>query len=230
MSRRVAAEAVLWVALGAGCTPEQPPAPELPPAGTPVAGEPVFFVPKEMQAVLTFAGEKGAFSDTSDVEKVPEESRGMVRVALLGGAAPPPGAVWVTNLRKPDEAGRFALETVPRDLFEEFALGQGMASTVKLPEGIEPPEQVPALQPGELVVYKTDWCGVCKKVEEYLERKGAKYVAKDIEKDPEAAAELAAKAKAQGVPMGSVPVIDLGGELMVGFDRERLERRLSAGS
>ena len=78
----------------------------------------------------------------------------------------------------------------------------------------------------EIVVYKTAWCGVCSKLTAYLDKKGVEYVAKDIEKDRDAAAELQAKAKEKGVPTGSVPVIDVGGELMVGFDRARLEELL----
>ena len=79
---------------------------------------------------------------------------------------------------------------------------------------------------GEVVLYKTSWCGVCKKVESYFDRKGVQYVAKDIEKDREAAAELQAKAAKAGVATGSVPIIDVGGELIVGFDRGRLEKLL----
>ncbi|RMH00355.1 MAG: hypothetical protein D6705_00560 [Deltaproteobacteria bacterium] len=110
-------------------------------------------------------------------------------------------------------------------MFEELALGQGLASKVELPEGLEPPEQ-PA-DTGQIVVYKTSWCGVCKKLEAYLRRKGVEYVAKDIEADRGAAAELAAKLAEHGARGGSVPVIDVRGELIVGFDRARLERLLS---
>jgi glutaredoxin len=67
---------------------------------------------------------------------------------------------------------------------------------------------------------------VCKQVQSYLDRKGVKYVAKDIEKDPAAAGELRTKAKEKGVQTGSVPVIDVRGELMVGFNRARLEQLL----
>ena len=93
----------------------------------------------------------------------------------------------------------------------------------EIPAGIEPPEAKPS---EGVIVYKTDWCGVCKKLTAYLDRKGVEYVAKDIEKDPAAAGELQAKAKAKGIQTGSVPVIDVGGELMVGFDRARLEKLL----
>jgi glutaredoxin len=207
------------------CEPEKPPAPDKPAtAAAAEAAEPAFFVPGTSQAVLTFAAEKGTFDDTSKVEAVPEVARGLVRVSLLDGPAPPSGKVWVANLRKAEADGSYALSTVDRELFEELALGEGLSSQVQLPEGLEPPEQL-GPQTG-IIVYKTAWCGVCKKLEAYLDRKGIKYEAKDIEQDAKAAAELQAKAKEQGLQTGSVPVIDIRGQLMVGFDRARLEKML----
>ena len=135
----------------------------------------------------------------------------------------------MANLKNAPGEGGYSLETVDRNLFEELALGQGLSSEFKLPEGLEPPAQV-AANTGDIIVYKTSWCGVCKKVEAYLDRKGVTYVAKDIEKDRKAAAELQAKAAKAGTKTGSVPVIDIGGELMVGFDRAKLERLLAKGA
>lgn len=174
--------------------------------------------------MLTYAGERGAFADAQRAAEIPDEAKGMVRVKLLGGPTPPPGRVWVANLRDLS-GGKVELSTVERDLFEEYALGDGRKSSAELnlPEGIEPPEV--AAHDG-VIVYKTDWCGVCKKLTAYLDRKGVKYEAKDIEKSPEAAAELQAKAREKGVQTGSVPIIDVRGELLVGFDRARLEKLL----
>ena len=222
------------VALALGllaCEDERPPAPKSHADGPPGAAAAAeagaaeaFFEPGASPAVITYAGDRGTFADTSKVDAVPEEARGLVRVKLLEDDDAPPGAVWVTNLRTPEADGRFRLRPVPRNMFEELALGEGRGSAVQLPEGLQPPEQVAAAE--GVVVYKTAWCGVCKKVESYLRRKGVAYEAKDIEKDPKAAAELQAKAKAQGVRTGSVPVIDVGGQLIVGFDRARLETLL----
>ncbi len=216
----------LLALLGFACEPEKPPAPDKPAAGAASAeasSGPAYLSP-DADFVLTYAAEKGTFDDTSKLDVVPEVARGMVRVKLLGGPEAPPGQVWVANLRTPEGDGRFKLSTVDRDLFEELALGQGLSSAVQLPEGLQPPEQL-GPQTG-IIVYKTDWCGVCKKLEAYLKRKGIKYEAKDIEKDPQAAAELKAKADAKGLRTGSVPVIDVRGELMVGFDRGKLEKML----
>jgi glutaredoxin len=217
----------LAACLTLACEPEKPPAPDRPATaaeGSQADSTRPVFDPKQAEYVLTFAAEKGTFDDTSKVDAVPEVARGLVRVKVLGGEPPPAGQVWVANLRTPDADGHYELSTVDRELFEELALGQGLSSVVELPEGLQPPEQLPP-QTG-IVVYKTEWCGVCKKLEAYLQRKGIQYEAKDIEKDASAAAELQAKADAKGMRTGSVPVIDVRGELMVGFDRARLEKML----
>ncbi len=212
------------VTLGA-CGPEKPPAPETAPASASVASEDAPVLPATPEAVvLSFAGERGQFRDTSKPDDVPEEARGLVRVTLLQGPEPPPGRVWVANLRTPEASGGWRLTTVERGQFEELALGQGRSSRVELPPGLEPPPAAPPEAP--VIVYKTDWCGVCKQLLAYLDRKGVQYVAKDIEKDRAAAGELQAKAAKKGLKTGSVPVIDVRGELMVGFDRARLEKLL----
>ncbi|MFV8756044.1 glutaredoxin domain-containing protein [Nannocystaceae bacterium ST9] len=214
-------------AIPLACSPERPPSAEDDRPRTraePAEAEPIALDAMADQFVLTYAGERGEFADCKTIAEVPEGSRGLVGVAKLG-QRPPPGEVWVTNLLEPASDGRYPLKSVPRDEFEEIVLGSGRSSKFTLPEGLELPD-VAADREGPIIVYKTSWCGVCKKLEAYLDRKGVQYVAKDIEKDREAAAELAAKAKQAGVPTGSVPMIDVGGELLRGFDRERLEALL----
>lgn len=219
--------ASILVVFGA-CEPETPPAPKTAPATKDDALPTSSVKLGEQPAVLTFAGEKGSFADGKALDEVPEASRGMVRVTVQGGEPPPAGHVWVANLKTPKPDGSFELKPVRRDRFEEYALGQGLSSKIELPDGLEPPKQWRALEPGEVVVYKTSWCGVCKKLEGYLKRKNIPYVAKDIEKDQAAAAELAAKAKQAGIDASGVPVVDVGGQLMVGFDRARLEAMLKS--
>lgn len=217
--------AIACLTVATACEPETPPKPKEVPAAAAEAAEAPTLQPGETQAIFTFAADRGTFADGQEVAAIPEDARGMVRVSLLDGPRPPAGKVWVANLKA--ETAEVPLETVDRDLFEELALGQGLSSAVVLPEGLEPPEQLAAAG-GEIIVYKTSWCGVCKKVEAYLDRKGIAYVAKDIESDRAAAGELKAKADKAGVKTGSVPVIDVRGELMVGFDRARLEKMLAS--
>jgi glutaredoxin len=218
---------LVLLAFALACSPERPPAPDDDrPArgGEPELAEPAFLDADHDQFVLTYAGDRGAFLDAKTIAEVPEAARGLVGVNKLD-QRPPPGRLFVTNLLAPGPDGRYALQTVPREQFEEIVLGSGRSSQFELPEGLALPDVEPAGE-GPIIVYETSWCGVCKQLEAYLDRKGVQYVKKDIEKDRAAAAELAAKAKKAGVPTGSVPMIDVGGELLRGFDRARLEKLL----
>lgn len=205
------------------CGPERPPQADTEASEQP-ASEPAVLDASQDQFVLTYAGERGVFADAATIAEVPEPARDRVGVNLFG-QKPPPGKVWVANLSAPLPDGRYALEAIPRDEFEETVLGSGRSSAFELPDGLDSLGSLAAPE-APVIVYKTSWCGVCKQLESYLQRKGIEYVAKDIEQDRTAAAELAAKAKAAGVPTGSVPMIDVGGKLLRGFDRNALEKLL----
>lgn len=206
------------------CGPERPPQAETDASSSKTPAEPPVLDPENQQFVLTYAGDKGVFADCTTIAEVPEQARARVGVNLFGHK-PPPGQLWVTNLDAPLPDGRYALEAIARDEFEESVLGTGRYSVFELPTDLDDLEQLAARE-APVIVYKTSWCGVCKQVEKYLQRKGVEYVAKDIEKDRAAAAELQAKAKQAGVPTGSVPMIDVGGKLLRGFDKNALEKLL----
>lgn len=78
----------------------------------------------------------------------------------------------------------------------------------------------------DVVLYSTSWCGYCKQARQYLKSKGVHFVERDVEKDEGAAAELGKKAVAAGVRPQGVPVIDVRGKLILGFDREALDDAL----
>ncbi len=224
-TRRLLVLAVLLAPLA--CGPERPPQPEdaKPRQGTEAAAvaDP-YLAPETDQFVITYAGDKGEFSDANSIAEVPEDARARVGVNVFGKPAPA-GRVWVTDLSAPEPDGRYALEAIARDEFETEVLGVGRASVFELPADLGDAELAGARE-GPVIVYKTSWCGVCKQLEAYLNKKGVEYIAKDIEQDRTAAAELQAKAKQAGVPTGSVPMIDVGGELLRGFDRKRLDQLL----
>ena len=79
---------------------------------------------------------------------------------------------------------------------------------------------------GGVIVYSTAWCGYCRKAKAWLKKKGVDFTERDIEKDSGAADELARKAQAAGVKPGGVPVIDVKGTLVLGFDEARLDQLL----
>jgi len=83
-------------------------------------------------------------------------------------------------------------------------------------------------RPVQVVLYMAPWCGFCKKAAAYLREQGITFRQRDIEKDPGAAAELAGKLERAGLRGGGIPVLDIAGRLVVGFDRTRIERLLES--
>ena len=65
----------------------------------------------------------------------------------------------------------------------------------------------------ELIMYSTDWCGVCRRARTLLAELDADYVEKDIEKSTEAQREYVAKFGSSG----GVPAFDYDGESFTGL-------------
>lgn len=71
----------------------------------------------------------------------------------------------------------------------------------------------------KIILYKTSWCAFCHTEAQWLDKMGIPYTAKDIEADEAAQKELLEKS---GGSFSGVPVTDIGGDLILGFDRPKL--------
>ncbi|MBN1585685.1 glutathione S-transferase N-terminal domain-containing protein [Candidatus Uhrbacteria bacterium] len=67
-------------------------------------------------------------------------------------------------------------------------------------------------------IYSTPTCPYCQMVKSFLKDRGIDYVDFDVSTDAAAAEEMVQKTGQMGVP-----VIDIDGETVVGFDQERIE-------
>lgn len=76
----------------------------------------------------------------------------------------------------------------------------------------------------QVTIYSTTWCAFCKTEKQYLDKLGVAYVEKDIEADKEAYDELLAK---NGGSFQGVPVTDIAGEIVLGFDRAKIDSVLA---
>jgi glutaredoxin 3 len=76
-----------------------------------------------------------------------------------------------------------------------------------------------------VVVYTTPTCGFCHQVKAYLRQRGVPFQEHDVSRDRAAAMQMIQLSGQQGVP---VVVID--GQVVVGFDRPRIDQLLSAGA
>lgn len=75
----------------------------------------------------------------------------------------------------------------------------------------------------EVIVYSATWCAFCHAAKEYFDKLGVKYIDKDVEKDPKSGLEAVDKSGQRGIP-----VIDIGGEIIVGFDRPKIDAALKS--
>jgi glutaredoxin 3 len=73
-----------------------------------------------------------------------------------------------------------------------------------------------------ITVYSTPTCVFCHAVKEYFKQKNVKYEEKDLTKDPKAADWVL-----NNTGQLAVPVIDLDGTIIVGFDRPRIDEALA---
>ena len=78
----------------------------------------------------------------------------------------------------------------------------------------------------DAIVYGADWCKPCHLAEDYLKRKGARVVKKDIEEDESAAAEMRRKLKRAGMGGSSIPILDIGGTMLKGFSEKAIDSAL----
>jgi glutaredoxin 3 len=73
----------------------------------------------------------------------------------------------------------------------------------------------------KVIVYSATWCAFCHAAMDYLDKIGVKYTDKDVEKDPKNGLEAVDKSGQRGIP-----VIDIDGEIIIGFDRPKIDAAL----
>jgi glutaredoxin 3 len=73
----------------------------------------------------------------------------------------------------------------------------------------------------QVKVYSTPTCPYCKMAKKFLEDNGIKYQDLNVAQDKAARAEMINKSGQMGVP-----VIDIDGELVLGFDQAQLKKKL----
>jgi glutaredoxin len=192
--------------------------------------------------LFTYVEPDGTFATTDKPESVPERTRSIARVfdpADPTSKTNAEGRVYVTDVNQLLKAGKAPARPMSREAFETAALAQlppGESSPLSA-QHMEPAPipalpgdgGAPALAPGQtpvVTIYGTSWCGACRAARQYLTEKKVPFADKDIERDPAAAKELAEKAGKLGLPTDRVPIIDVRGRLLLGFDRARIEALL----
>lgn len=150
---------------------------------------------------------------------VPEARRDRVRVEsprLAPEDRLDEDSVYIADLRQPGADGKYVVRSVPRDSFDAW---------VDQATGHDDDQVVAAGDP--VIIYGASWCGACHSLEAYLDSIGVAHVDKDIERDAGAREEMQHKARAAGVNPSGIPVVDIDGTILEGFDRARVDQLLA---
>ncbi len=72
-----------------------------------------------------------------------------------------------------------------------------------------------------VIVFSTPSCPHCNHAKQYLRQRGIRFQDVDVSRDPVAARDMVRRSGQQGVP-----VIDINGRIVVGFNRAEMDRLL----
>lgn len=70
-------------------------------------------------------------------------------------------------------------------------------------------------------MYTTTWCHFCKEAKKFFEENDIKFTEVNVEKDKKAAEEMIEKSGQMGVP-----VIEINGEIIIGFNKPAIRKAL----
>lgn len=170
--------------------------------------------------LFTYLDEEGVLRDVSSVDAIPEERRRQVMVRDLSKSPDELQSdtyLYLADLTR-EEDGKFPYAVVSRYSLEKALFDLDMLS----PEDVGEDGQIEQ----KIVLYGTSWCGACAAARSWFEQRQIPFVDRDIEADPKAAKDMALKAQRAGMDVRGVPVIDVRGALVLGFDPNRIEQLL----
>jgi len=73
----------------------------------------------------------------------------------------------------------------------------------------------------KIIVYSTENCPYCHQLKDFLKEHNIKFTGIDVSKDQEKAKEMIEKSGQMGVP-----VMDIDGKIIIGFDKEKIKKEL----
>lgn len=76
----------------------------------------------------------------------------------------------------------------------------------------------------DIIIYTTPTCSWCQAVKDYMNQRNLEFAEVDVAADRQQAQEMIQKSGQMGVP-----VVEIDGETVVGFDRSRIEALLERG-
>lgn len=186
--------------------------------------------------LLTWIDDKGDFHVETRVADVPMMGRDAVRVEEVSSKAEASGGdrIFAVDLRQARADGTYAVRTMSRADFEAIAVARREKAGPTLGNAPPPASAAEALPSPTtrrasralVIIYGAEWCGACHDAARYLRKKGIPYIEKDVEKDVSAAREMQEKLAKAGLRSGSIPVLDVRGKVVVGFNPAEVDAAL----
>jgi glutaredoxin len=180
--------------------------------------------------MLTWLDDKGDTHVELKPPDVPAAGRAMVRVVVADREDGTGELFYVADLTKPNADGSYPTRSMRRHEWEAEIEKRREAYLVKAappPTPTAAPQPAPTAGGAPVIIYGASWCGPCHQALGYLKSKGVPVVMKDIEETPGAEAEMQAKLAKAGRRGGQIPVIDVRGQIIVGFSPGAVDQALA---
>ena len=189
--------------------------------------------------LLTWLDARGVGHTELRPRDVPPAARSLVRVVVSDREDGTRERFYVVDLNAARPDGGYLAKTMTRRAWEDEidkrrgGSGEGLppvASAAPGPSGSAGGPRVDGAAKVIVVIYGAQWCHPCHQAAAWLKARGIPYVMKDIEADATADQEMQGKLEGAGRRGGSIPVIDVGGQILVGFSEDELARALKRAS
>jgi glutaredoxin len=188
--------------------------------------------------LITWIDPQGDFHVVQKPADVPSEARKQVRVVVVDREAGTGELVYVADLNETAADGSYRLKTFTRAQWDELGASRRKARLEALaPSAVPPPAASVPGGPGATkgapskvvaVIYGASWCKPCHQAADYLKGRGVTVIQKDIEESEAAQAEMRQKLERAGRGGASIPVIDVMGQILIGYSPSALDRAIQA--
>jgi len=186
--------------------------------------------------LLTWIDPQGDFHVVQKPAEVPSEARKQVRVVVVDKEAGTGELVYVADLNETAPDGSYRMKTFTRAQWDELGASRRKARLEALAPSVVPPPAASALasagapkgSPSKVVavIYGASWCKPCHQAADYLKGRGVTVIQKDIEESEAAQAEMRQKLERAGRGGASIPVIDVMGQILIGYSPSSLDRAI----
>jgi glutaredoxin len=189
--------------------------------------------------LLTWIDDKGDFQVVQKPADVPKEARGAVRVVQVEREEGTGKLVYVANLSETTPEGNYRVKTMTRAAWDELGASRRKArlealapSSVPAPSASAPPASPKAAgNPNakvSVIIYGASWCKPCHEAAAYLKARSVRVIEKDIDDSDAARSEMQKKLERAGLGGAQIPVIDVMGQILIGYSPRALDRALEA--